>query len=269
MPIATTLSSCAPSTDYYLKYLDFDKISSDSNKNWTWNDMSSPNVSLKKLLYGTKKFHNGNYAIMLGTPTVTNGFTSDSYNWLFGSYAVSSYDISNDYINSSSPLMNAWQYSKSSDKMTKISNGVGFVSLMDLWKGGNDKPVISPYAKWTEEQYDYYHKYHKDEKVPYGLSCKKNEWIRNDDGAKLFRYYVTQISTLFPDFDSKFLTDLSSSDKWGIIVDSSTSCVSNAPYFIFWKDGKPVGAKTISSNNIDDMNNYLDELYGDSSDTTK
>ncbi|MDE6476752.1 MAG: hypothetical protein K2L48_00910 [Mycoplasmoidaceae bacterium] len=33
MPIATTLSSCAPSTDYYLKYLDFDKISSDSNKN--------------------------------------------------------------------------------------------------------------------------------------------------------------------------------------------------------------------------------------------
>lgn len=273
-PIASMLSSCAPSTEYYIKYIDFNKIESDNTKIWTWNDMSSPNVSLKKLLYGTTKFNGGNYAIMLGTPTANSSDkkTSKTFDFIFSDAHTSTYNISNFSLNNSY-LYQAWSTAKT-EYIKDFAGGVSFITLMDLWTESKDHPnsVISPFAKWTEDQDDYYNRDHKDQNPPQGLKVKKNTWIRNDEGAKLFRDYVTEISTLFPDFENKFLSDLNSSDTWacGPLNDSSTSCVDNAPYFIFWKDGKPQGAKAIDVSNSKALTNELKTIYGsdDSSNTT-
>ncbi len=264
-PVATTLSSCAPSTEYYIKYLDFDKIDHDKPTDlWTWNDMSSPNVSLKKLLYGTKKFHDGNYAILLGTPTANSSDkkTSKTFDFIFSNAHTSTYDI-DDFNLNNSYLYQAWFSTKT--QIESFAGGIGFVTLMDLWNDSSDGPrsVISPFAKWTEAQDDFFNRDHTDLHPEHNMKVKKDTWIRNDEGAKLFRNYVNEITTLFPDFETKFLSDSSSSDTWDAIPgeSASTSCVDNAPYIIFWKDGKPQAAKTINTSSVEDLEKQILDIY--------
>lgn len=236
-PAILILTSCKSTTlSKNFKYLDYKKYN--DKQQYFWQDMSSPDFSITKMLYGNTKFNNGNYCFVLGS-CYADDFANQCamFNILFNSDSPknSSYNISDRNL-TNSILYDSW---KNSTSIEGMPNGVSFISYIDLYYSANTEeektvlPSDGSFAKWTKDDEE------KDE------NHKEGKYKRTDDAAKVYRDIVSTISILFSNFEESMkYTDWSSS----------------SPYLMFWKEGKPSGVLE-KPQNEKEISDKINEIY--------
>lgn len=218
-PIAINATSCYSNMSLDFKYLDYTNF--DKTKVVDWNSLNAPKASLKSILYGDKNFHDGNYALMIGSVYATQTGSIPLQLLLSGTETSSNFDLSNKNLNSSI-LDGIHSQTQSKTEFKAYKDGIAFISFLDLCVPGEDKTVLSPFAKWTDA----------DEKKD--SSHKEGHFKRTDSGAKNYRELINQIKLLFANFGDN--NPLPKED-----ADTSEA------YFIFWKNGVPQASLSVTS----------------------
>ncbi len=223
-PVVVSLSSCAPQTSNNYKYIDYSIIEEATTNDITWGELKTPNISLNSLLFGNKKFNEGNYVIMFSTTSylASDGYESYVYDLIFGK-GSSTYNIDDWAIEKNTALAEIYRESLRNDKDIKWgteSSGLAFISVNDIAKGDD---VQSPFSKWVEADTNLKDPDGKD------LITKKQvgKYIRNDDAAKNFRAVINKIKILFSNSDDVYSIPTQTDSE-----PFNNRCRDAVPYFI-------------------------------------
>lgn len=208
-----SFTSC--SSDYiYVSSIDYNSIH--TNKNY--NNAVFRNIEYWKILYGSKKFYNGNYIVIFGSSTFedTNKFFTGQDNSFESLDKWYKNKEDNGYFDNS--IFYAGIVNNG-----KIIKNFGIFNIIDYFNGKfydnknheinvfltgdtaikDDK--ISPWTKWTKPAIDYTYYYNKkdfdDKKINFLWdkdSVSTSDYIRNDQSAKAFRAMATFGAKLYP-----------------------------------------------------------------------
>lgn len=212
-PIVLSATACTP-TKLMVDSYDFDSIADFTGDKFSTNYSS---VSFKQMLYGNRKFHNGNYMVISGASAYSNislffanqDRIRDRNLW-----------YKKDYFMASALYNGVVDASKESDKM--CTHDIGFYNAIDFFDGvvydGNGHKIyvcddngnirdasIRPFEKWTPNAIAETQKYNSSEENPDGPydwndddSITTDDYIRNDTAAVAFRAFSNLGALLYP-----------------------------------------------------------------------
>lgn len=242
IPLFLSTSSCSIVEHGYFRELDFNGVKPKSVV-----DLKIPNFSIEKILNGTKKYHNGNYALIFGCEAI-------KYSNLF--FTGPSSGKYHDYFDSTQ--FSNGVLSKNFDELKNYHSQVdfGILCVFDFIKEENVKNLPTtnnyhgdrgvPYSQvWTSEDEEFVNKEPIKSLHPNWKDIvKKDKFIREDSSAINMRSVIEHIKTLF------------SSDIFKL-SNSSSADEANFPYAMVWKDGIPQKSYFSTYKNYDDLVNKL------------
>lgn len=211
-PIVLSATACTP-TKLMVDSYDFDSIADFTGDKFSTNYSS---VSFKQMLYGNRKFHNGNYMVISGASAY------DSISDFFSKDRIRDRNLwyKKDYFMASALYNGVVNASKESDKM--CTHDIGFYNAIDFFDGivydGNGHKIyvcddngnvrdssIRPFEKWTPNAIAETQKYNSSEENPDGPydwndddSITTDDYIRNDTAAVAFRAFSNLGALLYP-----------------------------------------------------------------------
>lgn len=241
-------TSCAHVAKDNYKEFDFSVANAPSN----FNQLKSASANMTSIINGNKKYHNGNYILIIGSEANKNS------NKFFAGGSASgyvNYTDNNEF--SKGVLIQNFNDLKAHQKEVDFGilctiDTVRYHDIKDLPETlSHPREYVPYYEKWTADDVNYVKKeptksaHPKWEKI-----IKEGEYIRNDKSAKKMRALISYLKTLFTDEIFKLKNE--SDDN------------SNLPFALVYKKGVPQKdyIKGLSTSDpYKDINNIIQNVW--------
>ncbi len=255
-PVVFSSTACTP-TKMVADYYSFKSVADYTSGDFKPGQSS---VSFKSMLYGNKKFHNGNYILISGSAYFNNVslfFSGEEHirqrkQWFSEQYFLNSI------------LYNGCQIVSNSPELTEEQKDIGFYNAIDFYDGkvydntgtllyvcdnnGNVRDGnIRPFEKWTDAAIRETKKYNNSDKRPGGKydwdpdgKVTTDDYIRNDTAAQAFRAFNQLGAKLFPTSEEEggrkvtFYTDDKSIGQLAFYKEGTLKAIEDIPSSAEW-----------------------------------